>query len=137
MEFLLHAERASGSRQDIICMGADAVYINRPLNVEFLDERLRIKDNSNILQQNLFIVLSSLEMIAVSRFFSILHVSIVIPFRWLSGMTHKLGQHNWGARSMGRAVDILHTACGQLLDDIKMIHDKKIMMSLFDAQVLT
>ena len=132
MEFLLHAERASGSRQDVICMGADAVYINRPLNVEFLDERLRIKGNSHILQENLFIVLSSLEMIAVSRFFSILHVSIVIPFRWLSGKTHTLGQHNWGARSMGRAVDILHTACGQLLDDIKMIHDKKFMMSLFD-----
>ena len=69
MEFLLHAERAAGNRMDVICMGADAVYINRPLNVEFLDERLRIKDNSNILQENLFIVLLSLEMIAVSRFF--------------------------------------------------------------------
>ena len=54
MEFLLHAKRAAGNRMDIICMGADAVYINRPLNVEFLDEYLRIKDNSNILQENLF-----------------------------------------------------------------------------------
>ena len=81
MEFLLHAERANGNHQDVICMGADAVYINRRFNVEFLDERLRIKDNANILQENLFVVLSSLEMIAVSRFFSILHVSIVIPFR--------------------------------------------------------
>jgi len=67
-------------------------------------------------------------MIAVSRLFSILHVSIVIPFRWLAGNTHKLAQHKWVARSMGRAVDILHTACGQLLDDIKKIHDKKFMM---------
>ena len=100
MEFLLHAERAAGNRQDIICMGADAVYINRPLNVEFLDERLRIKDNANILQENLFVVLSSLEMIAVSRLFSILHVSIVKPFRWLAGNTHKLAHHNWGARLM-------------------------------------
>ena len=80
MEFLLHAERAAGNRQDVICMGADAVYINRPLNVEFLDERLRIKGNANILQENLFVVLSSLEMIAVSCLFSILHVSIVKPF---------------------------------------------------------
>ena len=132
MEFLLHAERASGNRQDVICMGADAVYINRPLNVEFLDQRLRIKDNANILQENLFIVLSSLEMIAVSRLFSILHVAIVIPFRWLAGNTHKLAHRKWGARSMGRAVDILHTACGQLLDDIKLIHDKNFMMNLFD-----
>ena len=50
MEFLLHAERAAGNHMDVICMGADAVYINRPFNVEFLDERLRIKDNSNILR---------------------------------------------------------------------------------------
>lgn len=40
MEFLLHAERANGNRMDVICMGADAVYNNRPKNVEFLDERL-------------------------------------------------------------------------------------------------
>ena len=57
-------------RQDLICMGADAIYKNRPYNVEFLDNRLRMKGNENILQQNLFIVLSSLEMIAVARFFS-------------------------------------------------------------------
>ena len=132
LEFLLHAERATGSRQDIICMGADAVYMNRPLNVEFLDERLSIKDNTHILQQNLFIILSSLEMIAVSRLFSILHVSIVIPIRWLAGNTHKLAKHNWGARSIGRAVDSLHTACGQILDDIKLIHDEQFMMHLFD-----
>ena len=66
---------------DVICSGADAVYNNRPLNVEFLDKRLRIKDNANILQENLFVVLTSLEMIAVSRFFSILHVAVVIPIR--------------------------------------------------------
>ena len=132
MKFLLHAERAAGNCMDVICMGADAVYINRPFNVEFLDERLRIKDNSNILQENLFIVLSSLEMIAVSRFFSILHVSIVIPCRWLAGNSHKLAHRKWGARSMGRVVDILHTTCGHLLDDMKKIHDKTFMMNLFD-----
>ena len=132
MEFLLHAERANSNRMDVICMRADAVYNNRPLNIEFLDKRLRIKDNANILQENLFVVLSSLEMIAVSRFFSILHVAVVIPIRWLSGSTHKLAHRKWGARSMGRAADILHTACGQLLDDIKLIHDKKFMMNMFD-----
>ncbi len=74
MEFLLHAERASGNRQDVICMGIDVVCINRPLNVEFLDQQLCIKDNANILQENLFIILLSLKMIAVSRLFSILHL---------------------------------------------------------------
>ena len=113
-------------------MGADDVYNKRPLNVEFLDTHLRIKDNANILQENLFVVHSPLEMIAVLRFFSILHVAVVILLRWLSGKTHKLAHRMWGARSMGRAADTLHTACGQLLDDIKLIHDKKFMMNMFD-----
>ena len=52
------------------------------LNVDFLDEKLKMKDASNILQQNLFIVLTSLEleMIDVVRFIFIMHVAIVILF---------------------------------------------------------
>ena len=132
LEFLLHAERATGSRQDLICMGADAIYMNRPLNVEFLDERLRVRGNENILQKNLFVVLSSLEMIAVSRMFSILNVAVVTPVRWLCGKTHELAERNWGARSMGRVVDILHDACTHLLEDIKLFHDESYMMHIFD-----
>ena len=130
--FLLHAERASGSRQDLICMGADAVYMNRPYNIEFLDERLRIKDNAHILQENLFSVLSSSEMISTTRFFSILHVCVVCPFRWLAGNTHKLKEYNWGARSMGRAIDCLYEACDEILDDVQLIYDKDYMLGLWD-----
>ena len=67
-EFLMYAERATVSRQDIITMGAGPIYWNRVFNVEFLDGVLRVKDASNILQENLFTILSSLEMIASSRF---------------------------------------------------------------------
>ena len=48
-EFLMHAERASGSRMDLICMGAGPIYKNRNLNLEFLDNRLRICGNNNVL----------------------------------------------------------------------------------------
>ena len=130
--FLLHAERATGSRQDLICMGADAVYMNRPYNIEFLDERLRIKDNTHILQENLFSVLSSMEMLSTTRFFSIIHICIVCPFRWLAGNTHKLKEHNWGARSMGRAIDCLYEACDDILDDVELIHDKNYMLQIWD-----
>ena len=68
---------------------------------------------------------------SVTLFF-ILHFSLVIPFRWLAGNTHKLAKDKWGARSMGCAIDILHTACGEILDDIKLIHDEKYMMNIFD-----
>ena len=59
---LLHVERASGSRQDICVEGAGAVYWNRRYWLEFLDEQLRTP-GGNILQENLFIILSSCEMI--------------------------------------------------------------------------
>ena len=133
LEFLMHTERATGSRQDLVTMGAGPIYWNRVYNAEFLDKALRRKGNDNILQQNLFIILSSVEMISVSRFFSILHVSIYMPFRWLTGNTHKLVAHSWGARLMGRAVDIIHDACIDLLDDISLIHDETFMMHLFDG----
>ena len=131
MEFLMHAERALGNRQDLVCMGAGPIYWNRQFCVEFLDERLMMLDGSNILQTNLSCLLTSVEMIAVTRFFSILHVSIMMPFRWLAGNTHKLAKHNWGPRSMGRAMDIIHRVCDELLDDIKLIHDKSYMMNIF------
>ena len=74
-EFLMHAKRATGRRQDIIAMGASPIYWNCKFKVEFLDDVLRVKGASNILQEILFTVLSSIEIIPNSRFFSILHIS--------------------------------------------------------------
>ena len=42
-EFLMHVERATGSRQDIITMGVNPIYWNRKFNVKFLDEVLWVK----------------------------------------------------------------------------------------------
>ena len=130
-EFLMHAERALGNRQDLVCMGAGPIYWNRQFCVDFLDERLAMKDGDNILQTNLHCLLTSVEMIAVTRFFSILHVGMMMPFRWLAGNTHKLAVYNWGPRSMGHAMDIIHSSCSEILDDVQLIHDKSYMMNLF------
>ena len=104
-EYLYGVTRSAGSRQDLICMGSIAVYMNRNFNVEFLNEKLTMKDHENILEDNLFTILVSSEMISVARFWAIVHVSIVRPVRWLSGCTHELAEYNWGARSMGRVGD--------------------------------
>lgn len=131
-EFLMHAERATGSRQDLITLGAGPIYWNRKFNVEFLDDVLRVKGASNILQENLFTILSSLEMIASSRFFAILDLAICLPFRWLTGNTHKLAHRDWGARSMGRAIDLIHHACQDIIDDNTLIHNESYMLHIFD-----
>ena len=63
-------------------------------------------------------------MIATSRLFAILNVSVFMPVRWLASNTHKIEHHNWGAWSIGRVFEILHTELNNILDDITLIHYK-------------
>ena len=60
-------KRASGSRQDFACLGVEPIYSNRKYYVEFLDECSRNYDTSNKLQDNMFIIISSTEMIAYAQ----------------------------------------------------------------------
>ncbi len=91
---LVPVTRTTGSRQDLATEGAAAVYWNRRYYVEFLDECLH-GCNDNILQENLFIVLTSVEMVALCRTMSILHFKICMPLRWLAGNTHFIGQQGY------------------------------------------
>ena len=80
-ELLLHVERAGGSRQDLFVEGAPAIYWNREYCLEFLDMQLRDYTKGNILQENLFVILSLLEMVGLSRLLSILYLCICMPVR--------------------------------------------------------
>ena len=97
-------------------MGSMEIFKDRVLNIEFLDDQLCICVNNHILQQNLFIILSSIEMVSTSRLFDILNVAFLMPVCWLSVNTHKLAHHNWGDRSIVRVFDIFHTALNNILD---------------------
>jgi hypothetical protein len=58
--------------------------------VKFLDGMLRKREKehkASILQQNLFIVLTSADMLALSRLLSIIHLSVSLSFRYLAGKT--------------------------------------------------
>ncbi len=64
-ELLFHVESTHGSRQDIMFTAALAIAMNRLFNIEFLDYCLQMSDKKNhVLQRSLFIVLSSIEMVA-------------------------------------------------------------------------
>jgi len=110
---LFHTERSKGTRQDIVAMGSLAIFWDRGACIEFLDERLRgVGKSDSILQECMFIELSSLEIAAAARLFSIFYLSIVIPVRFLAGKTHTLSDctvngHKWGVRSMGIVADTL------------------------------
>ena len=109
--------------------------MNYPYYVEFLDQMLRKKQKSgqkpSTLQQNLFIALTSSEMIALVRLLSILHISICMPFRWLAGKTHELQEHNWGPMSMGRVLDTLEAKLSKIKRDPSLILNEDFMMGIF------
>ena len=116
-EFLFHTERSNGSRQDIVAIGSMAIYYNRGVYLEFLDERMKLTSatsgDKNILQSCLFIQLGCVELAAAARLFCILYLSMVIPVRWFAAKTHKLSHRTvqgyaWGVRSMGLVADIIY-----------------------------
>lgn len=131
---LLHVERAAGSRQDLCTEGSMAVYMNYQYYTEFLDMMLRKtrRSNSNemasILQQNLFVALTSIEKIALSRLLSIFHISVCMPFRWGSNV-------GWGAMSMSRVIDTLYDKMNELYTTPSLIVDDEFMMCIFNEYV--
>jgi hypothetical protein len=97
-------------------------------------------DKASILQQNLFVVLTSEEMIALSCLLSIFHISVCIPFRWLAGKTHELKDYDtdfgWGAMSMSCVIDSLYKKMNELHKSPSLIINDGFMMSIFDEYLL-
>ena len=127
---LVAVERTSGSRQDLAVEGAAAIYWNRKYYVEFLNQRLNA-NGDNILQNNLFIVLSCMETIFMSRIFAIFRLCISMPMRWLAGNTHKLQTLDWSIRSMGKVIDLLEEAMTKISNDGNKMLCEVHMMSIF------
>jgi hypothetical protein len=95
-----------GTRQDVGSEGSMAVFMNILYFLEFLDWRLSSgRGRDSILLKNLFLILQSVELIALFRVLAILHVAICIPTRWLAGKTQELTEFQFGVRDMGRTID--------------------------------
>ena len=91
----------------MVLEGVVDAYKNACLHKLFVDEALSTLEADNILQGNLFIILSYVQMIALSCLMLILHFSINVPMRWLSRKTHTLSDHDLYIKSMGNAIDCL------------------------------
>eukprot|EP00956_Cyclotella_meneghiniana_P032426 scaffold89181_cov36-Cyclotella_meneghiniana.AAC.1 len=132
---LLHVERASGSRQDLCTEGCMAIFMNYEYYVEFLDQMLRKRDaneKASILQQNLFVILTSVEMLALSRLLmSIIHLSISMPVRFLAGKSHQFAKHGWSAADMSRVIDTLHSKLNDIHKNPSLILNENFMMNIF------
>ena len=85
----------------------------------------------NILQRNLFVLLTSNEMVAQSRLLGIVYLSCMLPLRWLAGKTHTLAQYGWGARSMSRALNVFLAKLDQIHLNPLQFLSEMFMMNLF------
>ena len=89
-------------------------------------------DKASILQRNLFVALGSVEMIALARFMSIIHLSVSMPFRWLAGKTHELRNYDWGPMSMARVIDTLREKMSMIAGKPSLIHNETFMLDIFN-----
>ena len=138
---LYHVERARGSRQDMILEAAMAIYMNREVNVEYLNYALAMpgKRRDNILMRNLFILLASPEMAAQSRLLCIVYFAIGMPLRWLAGKTHELKdfpvgappENQWCARSYGRVLDTFDKKLTEIIASPSLFLSEHYMMHMF------
>ena len=138
---LYHVARCRGARMDMILEAAVPIYMNRVVCIEYLDYCLKMvgKKSDNILMRNLWVLLSSSEMVAQTRLYGIMYFSICVPMRWLSGKSHEMkdfpvgaspGDH-WCAKSMGKVADELLKKVEQIIELPSLFLSEMFMMSIF------
>eukprot|EP00957_Ditylum_brightwellii_P179327 13661516-Ditylum_brightwellii.AAC.2 len=109
---------------------AGAVYLNFSYWIEFLDELLRTSGD-NLLQENPFVILSSLEMTALTWTCSIVNISVCLPTIWLAGNSHKWVKYKWTVHSMGKMVDMLEVDLEDIINDETLFTNETYMMGIF------
>ena len=88
--------RTSGSRQDLTVEGAGTVYINRQYYMGFFNKALSggVDDTHNILLNNYFIIMRSLEMIVATSVFAMFHMANYLFIRYLARNKQHQCYHN-------------------------------------------
>ena len=124
------AVRATGgNRFDIGGMGACSVLMNLPYYLEFLVWRM-ICGGDGILEKSIYLRLRSMEVVALLRVLSILHISLCMPHRWLAGNCGDLKEYGFGVADMPEALDLIDSALGKVMEDGTKLLDEDFMMGM-------
>ena len=70
-------------------------------------------------------------MIGLMRVYTIFHLAICLPMRYLAGSTHQLAQYNWSCRSMGRVYDIIESKLCEIMEKPSLFLSHTFMMNIF------
>ena len=130
---LYHVLSTKGNRQDIVCKHAGPAHVNRTFCIEFLDKKLRAYNKQRMLQEKMFMSLSSLAVTTMFRTISVLDAAIMMPMRWFTGHSHTLGKYGWSVQSMGRLLDALHDYMNELKQHPSNITNEEFMLGIFNA----
>jgi len=128
-EYLYPVARAcGGSRQDIGTEGAGAVLLNLLYYLEFLVWQMSCGGDV-ILEKNLYTMLWSVEMVVLLRVLTIIHISFVLPHRWLVGKCGGLDREfEFGVTDMAEVVDLMDSCCDEIVRDGSKLLDNPFMM---------
>lgn len=136
--YLFPLERAlGGARQDLCAEGSPAVLMNIPYYIEFLNRECgKLKNGPDgILATKLYVMLRSKEIVAYLRVMSILHISIVLPTRWLAGNCETLSEYDFGYHDMCIMVDAMDNAFQAIRADSSLILDEEFMMEKIFSEI--
>lgn len=123
--FAMRFERAEGGRQDLDYDAALPLYAMRPHMIEFLHSLVFGADHSNILEDFLYVSLSSLEYIAMVRANAIIDILISRPLRWLAGNAYQLD--NFSPLDLRVCLRIVH----DLFE--RVAADGSLLLTFFDV----
>ena len=127
-------QACGGPRQDLGVESAPAVLMSLPYYLQFLHWRLSIGISSNgILQQKLFTLLHSTEVVALLWVLSILHIAICLPTRWLAGNVKDLGQYGFSYYDMGSVLDLMEDRFEEISSDGSLMMNEDYMMDMFSS----
>ena len=121
-----------GKRQDGSFEGALLVFMVHHYFVAILHHYLCCTDSDSILQPNLFITLSCVEVISELRVASIFFVAFIFPMHCLAGKTRELSHKDWGERSMPRALDLMYNTFIEIQANGDKFLNEDFIMKIFD-----
>jgi uncharacterized membrane protein len=86
----------------------------------------------------LFTVLTSAEMVAVTRLLAIMHITICMPLRFLMGKTHEWAEEfDWGVVELGETLDCWYDAMVHIktrrIRNLQEPNKKLLNMKLFNC----
>ena len=128
---LCTVNNTKGNRQDILRKSAGPICMDIIFYVNYLDRNMCSVGKSNISEENIFIVWSSMHVLALWQTYSIIYLTLIVLIRWLSGNSNNPSKHGWTLCSMGRMSDVLEKKINSSLRRTTQVYNEYFILKTF------